>query len=120
MLPIAPASAHHDVGFRSLNAVQLLDLIDHELVKPLRVRALRLDKNIRHAPAGVHVPHTLEFGDCGGEVAHLSPSGVDQDVGSHGNPLPLPSSGPRLRLASDSPLCKLGVDSPSANGRPSR
>src|SRR5947199_2344612 len=113
-----PTSPHHDVGFGSLHAVQLLDMVDDELVKPPRVRALRLYKNIRHAPASVHVPDTLEFGDCGGEVAHLSRSGVDQDVGPHGAPFPCEA----LDFAEPptQPRASWKFDSPSSNGRPSR
>jgi len=64
------------------HAVQLLNPINHELVKPLLVGGLRLDKNVRHIPASIRASYILQPGHGREDVTDLSRFCVDQDIGS--------------------------------------
>ena len=61
-----------------LHAVQLLNPINHELVKPLLVGGLRLDKNVRH-PQQASACRILQLGHGREDVTELSRFCVDQD-----------------------------------------
>src|SRR5438094_10606657 len=81
------ASARNDVSFSTLHAIQLLNPINHEFVQSLFVGGLYLNKNIRYTPAGVSVAHSLQLAHRRNDIASLSWSYADQNIGSHGRVL---------------------------------
>jgi hypothetical protein len=86
-------SAHGNMGLRSLDPVQLLDLVDYKIVKSALIGRLDVDEHVRQAPTGVSVLHTRHLGNRAHNIPNLPWPHVNQHISPHSH-LPLLATGP--------------------------